>query len=283
MDFDCYICVTDVIWKNNKTGFDKGFFLSCKAMNGKKKIAYAASRGPSDGSYAYTPERQDEFLKNIKDFSFISVREKSFQDYIQKITGTKIPHVVDPVFLKDKSFYEELAIKPNRKNKFILVYLVMVNNKPIVKEAMEFAKIYGYEVIEISEVPENENYPKGTHHEIVYDIGIEEWLGYMIEAEYIFTNSFHACCFSIILHKQVYPGSRGGDKINSVLEMFGLSWRRTLPENKGISVNMKDIDYTKIQPFIEEYVKYSTSYILNAIKVVDEEIENERTISGNMK
>ena len=43
--FDCYICATDVIWKAVPGGPDKGYLLACDSMKGKKKIAYAASKG----------------------------------------------------------------------------------------------------------------------------------------------------------------------------------------------------------------------------------------------
>ena len=35
-----------------------------------------------------------------------------------------------------------------------------------------------------------------------HDIGIEEWLGYIMYAECIFTNSFHGTCFSILFEKK---------------------------------------------------------------------------------
>ena len=45
-DFDCYICATDVIWKNQPdVGYDRGFFLGSRCMENKWKLAYSASRG----------------------------------------------------------------------------------------------------------------------------------------------------------------------------------------------------------------------------------------------
>ena len=59
LGFDCYLCVTDVIWKwNPGYGFDRGFFLACQSMKGKKKIAYSASRGAK----GYTKDQEEEFL-----------------------------------------------------------------------------------------------------------------------------------------------------------------------------------------------------------------------------
>ncbi|MCD8022018.1 MAG: hypothetical protein LUF30_03260, partial [Lachnospiraceae bacterium] len=73
--FDCYICATDVIWKNTpEFGYDRGFFLGSTCMENKHKIAYAASRGTY---FATTPEEKEEFFHYLKDFDSISVRDKT--------------------------------------------------------------------------------------------------------------------------------------------------------------------------------------------------------------
>ena len=76
--------------------------------------------------------------------------------------------------------------------------------------------------------------------------GIEEWLGYIMHADCIFTNSFHACCFSVLFEKQLYVGTRNGDKVTHLLDMFGLSGRRINKESDILTVPLPDIDYDKI-------------------------------------
>jgi hypothetical protein len=315
LGFDCYICVTDVIWKNIEgRGFEKGFMLGCESMKGKKKIAYAASRGATnfDG-------KEEEFLNYISDFDYIAIREESFQKYIEELAGIEVPHVLDPVFLQDREFYENIAIMPERKqpiftkadgeiwgavtkkaaminrrfrstvknilglNKnvkepekkgFVLIYTVMEKNTTtIVKNAVEFAQKHDLDVVEIGEEIWNAIVPEGTYHDFFYDIGVEEWLGYLLEADYIFTNSFHACVLSIIFEKQFFAGKRGGDKITSLLEMFGLSWRRTIFDQQLTSdkqdidyiMEMGDIDYTQVRPILKREKEKSSKWILDAI------------------
>ncbi len=100
-------------------------------------------------------------------------------------------------------------ITPKRKKGFVLVYVVMGTNPNIVETAINFAKVRDLDVIELSEFIEHQGIG-GEDHEFIYDIGIEEWLGYMHEAEYIFTNSFHCCVFSIIFNKQFFAGKLSG-------------------------------------------------------------------------
>lgn len=258
--FDCYLCVTDVIWKYNPVnGFDRGFLLACEQMKGKKKIAYAASRGAK----GYTREQGAQFFDYIRDFDHISVRENSLKEYIDFNTDLDIPHVLDPVFLMDADFYYDLAIPPKERG-YVLIYIVMEKADSLVEKAVAFAQAHNLDVIELSERQEHANMPEGTSHPVIYGLGVEEWLGYMQHAEYIFTNSFHACCFSIIFHKQFFAGARSGDKIDSVLEMFDLSWRRI----KGTEVNaldLEDIAFEKTEELLQSLIKSSSDYILNAI------------------
>lgn len=263
-DFDCYICATDVIWKHNKkAGFDRGFFLACKSMEGKKKIAYAASRG----ACKYTPEQAQEFFAYISDIDYISVREKSLQNYIRHNSDLPVSLVLDPVFLQEKEFYEKMAVPPADRN-YILIYLAMEKADDLVKTAITFARRHRYKIIELSEYPEHHLLAEGVDYKFVYDIGVEDWLGYMIHAEYIFTNSFHACCFSIIFKKEFFAGKRAGDKIDCLLERFALTHRRIKGYNPNAAeeLSMMITDYRPIEELRKKYVKESSDFILSAIR-----------------
>lgn len=273
--FDCYICATDVIWKRNKvTGFEKGFFLALNAMKGKKKIAYSPSRGAT----GYTIAQEKEFLKLISDFDFLSAREKSFQEYISRITGAEIPPVLDPVLLNDVSYYREMMLPPEPvhmpEKKYLLIYIVMERPTELVREACEFALKNDLQVIELGQYLDHADLVEGVKHSVVYDIGIEEWLWYLDHAEYIFTNSFHACCFSILMHKQFFAGDRSGDKIDSVLELFQISWRRLLSaerdSDRDRAMQLEDIDYDAVEAILQEQRTRSADYILGAIRTLEQ-------------
>ena len=268
LGFDCYICVTDVIWRKFNIGFDRGLFLACDSMKGKKKIAYAASR-----SGEYTAEDQKEFINLIKDFDAISSREDSFCEYIESCSGLSIPHVVDPVFLMPKSFYEELAVRPEfvpEEKGFVVVYIAMENNRKLVEQAYSFAQKKGLFLIELSEYPENAETFSDSSHKRVYDIGVEQWLWYLLHAEYVFTQSFHGCCLSIIFHKQFYVGKRGGEKIPSLLRMFDLYSRKIADDEfERTDIEMEDIDYLKVDELIKSKAEKSASFILDTIRSLE--------------
>ena len=257
---DIYICATDVIWKYNpKNGFDRGFFLDCKTMKGKGKIAYAASRGASTYN---NDKKKKKFDTLVSDFDFVSTREKSLYEYINENTYAHANLVLDPVFLHDEDFYEPLYRKPEEEG-YVLVYTVMNETPELVEEAYRFAQAKGLKLIELSEDYQNAHIPEGTEHPVIYDLGVEEWLGYMKYADYIFTNSFHCCCFSIIMHKEFFAGPRPGDKVDWVIEMFGLTDRRIKP---GEEFAVQSIDFERIDAIRKKYQKASEHYIVKAIE-----------------
>ena len=138
---------------------------------------------------------------------------------------------------------------------------------PLVEVAVRFAKEHGLEVIELSDCPEDAFIPEGTSHPVYYNTGVEDWLGYMADAEYIFTNSFHACCLSVILQKQFWAGPRKGDKIDSMLELFQLGSRRISVDEYPAEQFEERIDFQEVDRLRKQYKKESEEYILHAIDV----------------
>ena len=264
---DIYICATDVIWKNipNK-GFERGFFLDCDTMKGKGKIAYAASRGTNPYIGAGVVK---EFKRLVEEFDYVSCREKSLYEYVNKKTKVPAGIVLDPVFLHDEDFYKPLYKNPDKRG-YVLIYVVMEDATDTIEQAVHFAKERNLEVIELSEVMENRFIPEGTEHEVIYDIGIEEWLGYMKNADYIFTNSFHCCCFSIIMHKNFYAGKRGGDKLDWLLELFKLEGRRMTGRKLPAD---EPIDYATVDELRKKYKAQSEQFILGAIEKTQKRLE----------
>ena len=95
-------------------------------------------------------------------------------------------------------------------------------------------------------------------------------MGYIKNADFVVTNSFHGICFSLIFEKQFFvdlleTGSvNTNPRIQSILELFELN-------NRNISTiddfnSLKDIDYIKLNQVIDEKRKSSISYLKNALE-----------------
>lgn len=288
--FDCYICVTDVIWACDEYwGFDAGFLLDCYSMENKWKIAYAASRGiPKE-----LPEIEKAyFARAVNDIDFVSTREPSLKDDIHKLLPEKeVKTVLDPVLLLDAKAYENILIKPEIEN-YIVIYYAMERPKDLLKSAIYYAKKNDYKIVELTHIPIEGGFVRTNQVEVINDFaaGPREWLGYLKYAECIFTNSFHATCFSILFHKRFFVGKRNGDKVSNVLETFGLQdrtisvleesiQRRRSQKNLekkyhsglirlGIEQQPGDekINYRKVDKILNEKRKESADFILSAIE-----------------
>ena len=279
--FDCYICVTDVIWKYEPGhGFDRGFFLGSKSMQNKCKIAYAASRSASFFSdESYTPPQLAEFLHYIQDMDFLSVREESLKRFIESNSHRKASLVLDPVLLNDVSLYDSIAIKPREEN-YVLLYYVEESADDTIEHAAKYALEHDMTIIELADIPDTSRldaYPNVKRH-FKYDIGVEEWLGYIKYAERIFTNSFHGTCLSILFSKKLFVGHRDVDKIDNLLELTGLSQCRLNSHEETEHLDDSDIDYEAAHKLLAEQRDYSKKFILDAIHACE---QNGRTLNGS--
>lgn len=268
---DIYMAVTDVLWKyrDNGVGFDPAFFLRSKCMDGKGKIVLSVSYGGKE----YDEEKINKIREWTKGIDYVSTREKYLYNLCREKLDIDASMTLDPVFLHDKDFYNDIAKKPeNVEGKYVFVYNVIKNSKNILKSAVKFAEKRGLEVIEMSDFKENENFPKGTSHKVIYGAGVEEWLGYIKNAEYVFTNSFHCCCFSIIFEKQFYAGNRLGTKVQWLLRIFGL-------QNRWVEKNEipdgKKINYYEVGILREKLRKQTGDYILDAIHSTEQRLNGE--------
>lgn len=264
--FDCYICATDVIWKfDEKYGFERGFFLGSSCIENKWKISYASSRNVK---IATDPSDINQFFHYVKDIDFISVREDSLKKYIEENTDREVVSVIDPVLLHDKEFYEKILIKPKEKN-YLLLYHVIEKGSATLKYAVEYAKKHNLKIIELNDEPCGEiTDADGVDYEFKYDVGVEEWLGYLYYADTIFTNSFHCSCFGILFEKNFFVGPRGGDKVQHVLKKFGLSDRICTPDGEYLNKGIKDIDFVKVRRKLKKYRKESSDFILNVLNEI---------------
>ncbi len=265
--FDCYICATDVIWKNEPNdGYDRGFFLASTAMENKWKISYAASRG----TYFAKSEADDAlFFHYLEDLDHISVREASLKEHIEQNLDKEVTMVLDPVLLHEREFYEDIAIKPAEEH-YLLLYYVMEKANDTLEQAVRYAKAHDMQIVEITDLPRKNGRLKQYDFQSIfrYGIGLEEWLGYLLYADVIFTNSFHACCFSILFEKKFFAGFRHGDKVTNVLKLFHLEERRIDADTDLIHHEPADIDFAPVREILAQKRKESADFILSAIRDV---------------
>lgn len=242
--FDRFVVGSDQVW-NLKITNDPVFRLTF-AKESQKKFSYAASLGND------IIEKSDEstYKKSLSSFKGISVRESSGVNALASI-GIKAQHVLDPTLLLSAEDWVnglELASTRNIDEKYVFCYVLPGNatSAGTVREARKLAKLKGLKLIVVGE---------REHHKLFdnaykTDVGVEEFVNYIKDAEFVVTNSFHGTCFSIIFNKEFYttilPNNKRNSRIVELLaplrledRILDLSINSTKEE--GDTINYKDV------------------------------------------
>lgn len=256
LGIDIWVCECDVIWKLYKNkGFDDIFFLNAPFMKNARKVAYA----PSMGARQMTQEEKERFVSLVMPFEAISCREKESVDLVSELLHRNVTLALDSVFLLNAEDYKKIAILPKEK-KYLLLYNCIKNDHTMIRQAHNLADRLGLQMVEIST---NDYHRFRFDHVVRTDVGIEEFLGYFINADYVVSNSFHGCCFSIIFHKQffLFQRDKSDYRMSSLTREIGCEDRFILLKNQWIPEDIEPIDFDMVDKKRFDLLKISTDFI----------------------
>lgn len=239
--YDLYITGSDQVWNYNLTDFDDYYMLGF-VKNKKKCNSYAASLGIAE----IAEDKKSKFSKYIENYNYISVREQSAKEAIEKVSEHQINVVADPCVLLSQSEWD-VVTKEAPTEPYVYVYQLGVS-KDVVQLAKRLAKENGLKIIYTP-------FPVGTISSGKFHVtaGCEDIVTYIKNASYVVTDSFHGTLLSIIYHKEFYTKASGthgavGNRITDLLKNYGLEERKI---NDNLDLNLK-IDYVSVQEHIEE-------------------------------
>lgn len=270
---DTFIVGSDVVWNYEICGAQSHQFFFLDFVNDdKKKIAMASSFG--SGYHAPHDEKiLDKYY--INKFDYIGVRETDGVDLCKNCFGVKADQVLDPVFLCDKGYYDQLADKVSTEstNRYVSAYIL---GPDMVKYGLikEISKNLECEM----KIIENPNIPGNFKQKIGIEVmrtpSVEEWLYYIKNCEFYVGDSFHGLCFAIIFNKQfliaVNSNVDGLQRFTTLLKMVGLEDRLFFTDKDDVrDIDKKihhPIDYSIVNRIIKNYAKDSYEWLFNAIK-----------------
>ncbi len=251
--YDLYIAGSDQIWSPVCAGFDKNYFLSF-VEESKKKTSYAASFGVGEIPDALTCE----YFDLLNDFQSISVREADGAAIIKNVLGKDVPIVLDPTLLLTKEQWSAYAEDtPCAPEKYILLYMIS-EDQELVNKAIEFSKKTGLKVYYINDRLYR---TKGVTN--LRKVSPNKWLRLFMDAEFVFTNSFHGVSFSINFQKKflihrLKANVKANSRINNILDLLSLEHR------SDFDLIEQDIDYPSVTTRLENEREKSFAY-LNSI------------------
>ena len=268
--YQIFICGGDQIWNACNGIHNLNVFTLNFVPKDAKKIAYA----PSMAILEMDNVRKECMEQGMAELNAISIREKKSIDILKTMTNKNIEIVVDPVLLLKEDEWSKEVNKPTLNNKYILCYLI--NDSVIQRKAVEkIAKKMKLQIVTFPHILANAvrkcDLFFGDIH--AYSSGPREFLGLIKSAEFIITDSFHACVFSMIFEKPfvVFERNKIGEKGNmnsriyDFLEEYHLEGQLITEKELVDMEEIPKIDFTYAHVHWRKRRKESLEYLEKAL------------------
>lgn len=222
--YDYFVVGSDQVWNpcfgNYESYFDK-MFLTFAPI--EKRVCFSPSFGVSD----IPAEWKDRFQNALVGFNQISVREDDGVRIVKELTGKDAVCLIDPTMLFDGEEWIKVARKPAVKD-YIFTYFLGECNVDFLPKDKKIMDILD---------KESGNY---------YKYNPSDFIGLIANSEAVYTDSFHACVFSILFDKPFCVMERRdgyskmSSRIQTLLSMFGIDYDSTLPTLIHVNSEVRD-------------------------------------------
>jgi len=261
-DADVYIVGSDQVWNidDSQINLLRAYFLDFGSTN-TIRMSYAASFGRN----ALTKQYIATASALLKKFKYVSVRERDAVDLCE-LCGVNAEWVVDPTMLVDVSIYNNIITDNKQTNRFLGInkycVLYLLNNEC----DLDIAKLFQWcetKKLKVIYITGNARIDK---YEKVFPT-IPEWLFLIQNAEFVVTNSFHCCVFSLLFSKQfavsplIGPLEGMNTRISSLFTMFEIN---RMLRNNDFQILENEIDGEKIKDKIAQLKQSSFRTLLKA-------------------
>lgn len=214
---------SDQVWREAYTPCITDFFLGFLPPDSRvRRIAYAASFGTE--SEPISAAQLPQCVALARKFDFISVREEAGQRFMRDVFGLDARLVLDPTLLLPVEAYRALIRKEDVRPSGLVSYVLDETDE---KQRM-IATLKDATGLRHTELL---LFPFRCRCADPRCVSISEWLSALAEADFIVTDSFHGCVFSILFRKRfVAVGNqrRGLSRFLTLLHTFGLEDRLVL-------------------------------------------------------
>ena len=258
-NFDCILVGSDQVWREIYSPCIEDFFLGFLLEDDSRlKITYAASFGTADEPIS--SEHLEDCVQLARRFSAISVREQSGVEIMKKDFGLDAMLHLDPTLLLPADQYK-FPVKEMEKGGLVSYILDETEDKNGIIDDAASALLLKTKKLRIV------TSKKESNHAIFPSI--EEWLSSFANADFIVTDSFHGCVFSIINHKPfiaIANKNRGLERFTSLLGTLGLMDRLIFSHEDFIGKEvllLQPIDYTIVNNKLHKIKQESVDYLVN--------------------
>lgn len=263
-NYDAIIVGSDQVWG---PGFhsSKEFFFGWEPPYKGKRISYAPCCAIN---YIKEPYKK-EVASLLQQFIAISVRNKTTQNFVYDLTHINAPIVLDPTFLYDFScFKKEEKVYPKP---YILTYIlgdeIPGGHKHMIEE---IKKVYGDISVVSIHLVESCPHKYRWSDKSIYTADPEEWLSYIKNATFFYTDSFHGVVFALKYRKHFlayYAESLRASRFIDLAELFKINSFIVTSVNDAIQRDSlhQSVNYDAYDSIMEREVKKSMDYLYKSL------------------
>lgn len=268
-DLDYIILGSDQIWNPDvMRGFHNPYFGIIESR-AKSVIAYA----PSIGKLTFSNVEEKELKNRLRNVDLLSCREEKSCEYLKKLTNRNVKCVLDPTLLLNRDEWSDVAdTKCLLPEKYVLVYSLRYDVE-LAERAVKYAQGNGCKVIFLG-TGSGKTIP-GT--EYCREYGPKQFISAIMNAECIYTDSFHGTVFSIIFNKKFVVRAYGekGQRMESLCNLLDLN-ERVFKDYSCFPDMENEIDYTKVMSKLTELKEKSEKYIYESLNLDVNKLEAEQ-------
>lgn len=256
--YEAFICGSDQIW-STYLAFEPYYYLH---YFNRRKIAYA----PSTATHRFSTDYLNAILPELRQFESLSLREQLAAEALSAASGLQVDHVADPTILLQPEEWRKLIPRHPPSGKYILCYFLSPG-KWYMDWVKAYAERHGLTIRIFDTRKEYADYGE------CISAGPREFLSYIDSASMVFTDSYHATIFSILLHKNFVTFKRftDGEGIDQNERIYALFRKLSLTpyfigQNElPIVESLPTPDYAEIDKVLEQWRSESLSYLKNAL------------------
>ena len=252
-DFDVFITGSDQVW--NPKWFDSAYMLDF-VQSDIPKISYAASIGVG----FLDDDEEKIFVKYLSDFKNISVREKNAAESISKLIDNNVVVSVDPTLLLSVSEWDEIASDRIIEERYVFVYM-LGENLHTRKLAKRFAEKNNLKLVIIPDLlGAYRRVDRIVNGQFIKNATPKDFISLIKYADCVFTDSFHACVFSLLYQREFFVFKRDGSmrmesRINHLTDLFDCTERFCNIKNKQTLEYLMSIKSRGAMKTTEKFLK----------------------------
>src|SRR5690554_185419 len=263
-NYDILVVGSDQVWRPSYSANIYNYFFDFKEKLNNKvpAITYAASLGVDN--WEYNNHQTRKCSNYISNFSAVSVRESSAVELCNLKFNISPELVLDPTLLLDSKEYLNLSASSNLEIENGLLFYILDENKnklQLINKVASALKLKPFSCLPKRDLENDKNLEIS---EYCYP-SPNDWIKSFAEAQFVITDSYHGCIFSIIFKKPFFVianKKRGNSRFLSLLRLLNLEDRLIYEGDISyLTQEAYSIDWTRVNQKLETERNKSIEFI----------------------